>query len=330
MLLRRISKAIQKSSLGLLLLLATSTSSFSQGYIEYYNLVAEAEWRYDNSEFDQAEALYLEAFDLEITPKWKDCKLYGKILENKDQQKKAFKFLKRHLKKSGGSYYDITKDLKWSFLFSDKQVAKLNDIKIDTLSKEYKETIELNSILDRLCQEDQKIRNAVDHLGDEFSDSVIWVSNGDTTIENKFDLSQTITNFNDSILTSLIFSGQLLNCDRINNVDISLLLLHMPYEHFRNIEIDLLSMIDNGILDPFHFACAKDRKYTENGDCISYFAYLITGEGLLDCISYEDMLLNRKDIGLSPYYRRTSTTRHISVNKQMKFPMKEYFLKHSK
>jgi len=299
-------------------------ASLGQGYIDYYNNVSEAEWLFDNKKFHEAESILKRSFKLVETAKNRDLWLYLTILKTNNKHGKAFRCLKKHIKSIGGTFFSLRPYLiKKEFEFSEKQFNKLDRIKLDTTKTEYVESMKFNLVLNSLVEQDQKIRLAANKLGDSFSDSVLWITNSDTTIVNRLDYSFKISEYNDSILKDLLLSRKLIYAKYINHIDLRLLLLHMNYENFIEIESELIEMIDQGNMEPYDYACAKDRKYTENGDCIIYFAYTLTADNF-SCIDIEQVFENRKKIGLTTFYTRTSMRRHIKVNSQMKYPLTEY------
>lgn len=290
-----------------------------RNYIPYYNITAEAEWHYDNGRFDQAEVLFVQAFKQIDLPKTKDVWLYAIILAKKGEKNKVYRLLKTHIRKIGGVSRRIDPYLKDSNIdLSDKQIAKINSFLMDTTSIEYLDEMKTISILDSMMDVDQLSKKK-----DAGYDSIWWVSGNDSVFVERKKIIQKVDSLNYLAIVDLIENGKLKN-NRFLGSNFSLLLLHMRTDRFVNIEPQLFDLVQTGILDPWDFASAKDRKYTENGDCIIYYAYTYTTDDLT-CISYDEILKNRKSIGLSTYYRRPSFNFYIRPGRMMKTPMREFY-----
>jgi|GEM_PF-5090762 len=290
-----------------------------RNYIPYYNISAEAEWHYDNGRFDQAEVLFEQAFKQIDLPKTKDVWLYAIILSKKGEKNKVYRLLKTHFRKIGGVSRRIDPYLKDSNIeLSDKQIAKINSFIIDTTSIEYMDEMKTISILDSMVEVDQLSKKK-----DAGYDSIWWVTGNDSVFVERKKIIQDVDSLNYLAIVDLIENGKLKK-NRFVGANFSLLLLHMRTDRFVNIEPQLFELVKTGILDPWDFASAKDRKYTENGDCIIYYAYTYTADDLT-CISYDEILNNRRSIGLSAYYRRPSFNFYIRPGRMMKTPMKEFY-----
>lgn len=290
-----------------------------RNYIPYYNITAEAEWHYDNGRFDQAEVLFVQAFKQIDLPKTKDVWLYAIILSKKGEKNKVYRLLKTHIRKIGGVSRRIDPYLKDSKIeLSDKQIAKINSFLIDTTSIEYLDEMKTISSLDSMGQADQLCRKK-----DAGYDSIWWVSGNDSVFVERKNIIQEVDSLNYLTIVDLIENGKLKN-NRFLGSNFSLLLIHMRTDRFVNIEPQLFELVQTGILDPWDFASAKDCAYTASGDCIIYFAHTYLAHDLT-CISYDEILKNRKSIGLSTYYRRPSFNFYIRPGRMMKTPMREFY-----
>lgn len=288
-------------------------------YIPYYNKTNEAEWHYDNGRFKKAQSLFEDAFKLVNIPKTKDLWLYCIIVSKQDKSKKIFRLLKKHVKAIGGTTTPISPYLEKDGIYlSPRHIRRIDSFVLDTNSVRYREEQRTLNVIKGLYQNDQEIRTKYDD-----ADSLWWGTGNDSVYVSRRVQTSIIDSSNFVVLQNLFRDGKLQN-NRFLGYEFATLLLHMTYERFIMIEELLFTMVQNGILDPWDFACAKDRKYTEHGDCIYYFAYTFTSDSL-KCRSYGDILAHRKTIGLSIYYSRPSFNFYIKPYRMMKKPLKEFY-----
>lgn len=288
--------------------------SFSN-YIPYYIIVNEAEWLYDQGKYDQAEDLFLKAFKIDVTPKWKDILIYVKILDKKKDNKNIFNILEKQLISTGGVNFNISEYLKKEkIILSKTQYHDLDKYVLDSNSTKQKQLKFLNSCIDSMHYLDQDIRMKI--LNNVKSE----------TIENNHlnisDAEDNIDSLNAQKLLSLFQNNDLANYEIIN-YKFQILLIHLD-ENFSILKDYLLLMLKNGNLDPFEYASTYDRSIQRIGICSKYFSYV---PNLKDksCIDFNTILKNREEIGLSKYYYRSSFAFYISVNNMMKYPLEEYF-----
>lgn len=288
--------------------------SFSN-YIPYYIIVNEAEWLYDQGKYDQAEDLFLKAFKIDVTPKWKDILIYVKILDKKKDNKNIFNVLEKQLISTGGVNFNISEYLKKEkIILSKTQYHDLDKYVLDSNSTKQKQLKFLNSCIDSMHYLDQDIRMKI--LNNVKSE----------TIENNHlkisDAEDNIDSLNAQKLLSLFQNNDLANYEIIN-YKFQILLIHLD-ENFSILKDYLLLMLKNGNLDPFEYASTYDRSIQRIGICSKYFSYV---PNLKDksCIDFNTILKNREEIGLSKYYYRSSFAFYISVNNMMKYPLEEYF-----
>jgi hypothetical protein len=288
--------------------------SFSN-YIPYYMIVNEAEWLYDQGKYDQAEDLFLKAFKIDVTPKWKDILIYVKILDKKKDNKNIFNVLEKQLISTGGVNFNISEYLKKEkIILSKTQYHDLDKYVLDSNSTKQKQLKFLNSCIDSMHYLDQDIRMKI--LNNVKSE----------TIENNHlnisDAEDNIDSLNAQKLLSLFQNNDLANYEIIN-YKFQILLIHLD-ENFSILKDYLLLMLKNGNLDPFEYASTYDRSIQRIGICSKYFSYV---PNLKDksCIDFNTILKNREEIGLSKYYYRSSFAFYISVNNMMKYPLEEYF-----
>lgn len=288
-------------------------------YIPYYNITAEAEWNYDNGRYDKAEILFEQAFkDIDV-PKTKDVWLYAIILSKKGETNKVYRLLKKHIREIGGVQGSIDPYLEKSNIkLKDRQIEKINSFQMDTTSLKYLDEMKTISILENLYKMDQLCRTKED-----WADSIWWVNGADSVFVERKKIIQEVDSLNYRTIVDLIENGKLKN-NRFLGLYFATLILHMEYDRFLTIEAELLNMVREGVLDPWNFAMAKDRKYTDHGDCIIYYAYTFVADDLT-CISYDEILENRKSIGLSTYYSRPSFNFYIRPGRMMKIPMQEFY-----
>jgi hypothetical protein len=289
----------------LILLLIMTTPVFA-GFIEYNNTVNKAEWLYDNGQFVDAKNEFDLAFEEVEIPKTKDIFIYVLILKGLKQENKIYRILKIHLKNIEGVDKKITPYLeKEGICMNDFQSKKLNSILLDTTSLGYRYKQYQLSTIDRLYNNDQNIRM-------KFGEG----------LANKHDL-EVIANLNTAKILEMFEEDNLLLNDRLDHRFYTLL-IHMTLKNFSRINSYLLLMLDNGNLEPWYYACAWDRSHFGAGECLKYFAYIIDNDNL-NCIEYEKILENRKQIGLSIFYSRPSFRFYVPVNRMMKKPFLSYY-----
>lgn len=97
-----------KRNLFLLGFLFFNMSLFAQDYIEYYNLVNEAEYWMYKKEYKKAETLYMRAFKVE-NPMKKDAYLMAKCYALTGNKEATLKWLKKSIEVSGSRTKDILK-----------------------------------------------------------------------------------------------------------------------------------------------------------------------------------------------------------------------------
>jgi hypothetical protein len=277
--------------------------------------VNEAEWLYDQGKYDQAEDLFLKAFKIDVTPKWKDILIYVKILDKKKDNKNIFNVLEKQLISTGGVNFNISEYLKKEkIILSKTQYHELDKYVLDSNSTKQKQLKFLNSCIDSMHYLDQDFRKKIlNNVKNE-------------TIENNHlnisDAEDNIDSLNAQKLLSLFQNNDLANYEIIN-YKFQILLIHLD-ENFSILKDYLLLMLKNGNLDPFEYASTFDRSIQRIGICSKYFSYV---PNLKDksCIDFNTILKNREEIGLSKYYYRSSFAFYISVNNMMKYPLEEYF-----
>lgn len=303
----------------IILILIISINNFKSlsitNYIPYYQITNEAEWNYDQGNFGIAEKQLILAFDMDLTPKWKDVLLYVKILNRKPKRKEIYKTLLNQLQAKGGTTFKISEYLKKEKIkLSKSQYFHLDQYVLDSNSTIQKHLKFLNSCIDSMHYFDQEIRNKQRNN----IDSVY--------IENKFlyilDAQEYIDSLNAQKLLSLFQNHELADFE-IMNYKLSILLTHLDSRFFR-LKSYLLLMLKNGNLDPFDFAVANDRAMNKIGKCSDYFSYLPSIENL-DCLNLDKIKTSRNEIGLSIHYFRPSFNFYISINSMMKYPLEPYF-----
>ena len=296
------------------------TQSYAQGFIKYYHFTSRAEWHYDNNRFDSVLCELDSAFRLVEKPKMKDVYLYSLVLAKKGKTKRASRFLVYQIKKRGGISWDIANYAgRDNINFTKHQLSKIDRYKPDTLSSQRLKNVRTRDVVDSLFFVDQSIR-----LKPWGFDSVWWYRGTDSVYVNKWKKRREIDSLNAVEIKNLIRDHGLIQNDLISDAYFGILLLHMDYDDFAQIEEELIQMIDYGNLDPWSYARAKDRKCNASGNCFKYFAYTI-GADDLTCIDYDRILENRKEIGLSIYYSRGSFRWFIAVNQMMKYPLRAYY-----
>lgn len=291
----------------------------SQDYIPYYNKTSEAEWYYDNGGFDEAKAIFEQAFQLVKTPKTKDIWLYSIILSKRNESKKIYPLLKKHIKAIGGTQTPIAPYLeKDGIQLTKKQIKKIDSYVFDTLSQRYQSEMEALAIIESMHTQDQLIRKK-----EGINDSVWWVSGNDSVFVKRSEKMKEIDLHNFEEIKTLLDLKKLQN-HRFLDEKFSRLLIHMNFDEFVIIENELNQMVKNGVLDPWDFGRTKERAYSEQQDCPLFFVYTFSIKNL-KCTDYEDILKNRKSIGLSTYYNRPSFNFYIKPGRMMKTPFREFY-----
>jgi len=276
------------------------------GYIDYYNMVNKAEWLYEQGNYKESEVVLKQAFNKVEFSKTKDIWLYVLILSKKNCWNKIYKILKNHLKKIGGTDKSIVPFLEKSGIeLNNYQLRKLNNIILDTSSLSYIKFHNQLNIIDSLHNEDQRIRNQF--------------LAGEVTLKNIGEI--------DSLNTLKLldmFKNDSLTLNKKLDHKFYRILLHLELKHFELLDLYLIQMLDNGNLEPWSYARAWDRSHAINDECLNYFAYTYDSKNL-NCLTYDEILKNRKKIGLSIYYSRPSYRFYVPVYKMMKIPFKEYY-----
>ena|SRR5690554_675205 len=294
----------------------TITPCRADNYIPYLNLTNRAEWLYDQGEYTESKRIFEEAFQLVEKIKYKDILVYSKILSQKNEQKKIYKLLKKHLKQIGGSTFPISSDLKrMGIPLSDKRLKKLDKF-LDTTSASYQTELELSKQFEKLCDLDRLVR-----MKDRGADSIWWASENDSSYVSRYQQMLEVDSLNYIRLLELLPKVKSL---RLSEFYLSRLLIHMNYNHFSSIENQLLRFVQDGILDPWVFARSKDRAYASKVDCPIFFTHVFDFKDLT-CTPLEKVKENRKSIGLSIYYSRPSFSFYIPPGKMMKEPLDEYY-----
>jgi hypothetical protein len=305
----------------IILILLISINNFRSlgltNYIPYYQITNEAEWNYDQGKFGIAEKQLTLAFDMDLTPKWKDVLLYVKILNRKPNRNLIYKTLLNQLQAKGGTSFKISEYLKREKIkLSKTQYLDLDHYVLDSNSTTQKHLKFLNNCIDSMHYFDQEIRNKQRNNIDS-----VYIEN-----ENKFlsilDAQEYIDSLNAQKLLSLFQNHELANFE-IVNYKLSILLTHLDSRFFQ-LKSHLLLMLKNGNLDPFDFAVANDRAVNKIGNCSEYFSYLPSIENL-DCLNLDKIKISREKIGLSTHYFRPSFNFYINVNNMMKYPLEPYF-----
>lgn len=283
-----------------------SVNTVYGNYIDYYNLVSKAEWLYDNEKHEDAEALFVKAFEQVEIAKTKDVWIYCLILNKRKANTEIYKVLKNHLKNIGGTDKKISPYLKKEgIILKDCQFNKLDKIRIDTTLKSYSLSIAQLKIIDSLHNQDQFIRQAF--------------NKGEATVEEV----GVVDSSNALMLLKLFKEDNLIQNKRLDQ-KFYRILLHMRLKYFNMLDPFLLEMIKIGTLDPWQYARAWDRSHAVDGQCLKYFSYTFDSKDL-NCLSYDEILKNRQEIGLSIYYSRPSYRFYVPIYKMMKIPLKEYY-----
>lgn len=290
--------------------------SYADNYIPYLNLTNKAEWLYDQGEYTESKRIFEEAFQLVEKIKYKDILVYSKILSQKNEQKKIYKLLKKHLKQIGGSTFPISSDLKrMGIPLSDKRMKKLDKF-LDTTSASYHTELELSKQFEKLCDLDGLVR-----MKDRGADSIWWVSENDSSYVSRYQQMLEVDSLNYLSLLELLPKVKSL---RLSEFYLSRLLIHMNFKHFSSIENQLLAFVQDGILDPWVFARSKDRAYANKVDCPIFFTHIFDFKDLT-CTPLEKIKENRKSIGLSVYYSRPSFSFYITPGRMMKEDFDEFY-----
>jgi hypothetical protein len=278
----------------IILILLISINNFRSlgltNYIPYYQITNEAEWNYDQGKFGSAAKLLTLAFDMDLTPKWKDVLLYVKIVNRKPNRNLIYKTLLNQLQAKGGTSFKISEYLKREKIkLSKTQYLDLDQYVLDSNSTAQKHLKFLNSCIDSMHYFDQQIRNKQRNNIDS-----VYIED-----ENKFlsilDAQEYIDSLNAQKLLSLFQNHELANFE-IVNYKLSILLTHLDSRFFL-LKSHLLLMLKNGNLDPFDFAVANDRAVNKIGNCSEYFSYLPSIENL-DCLNLDKIKNSREKIGL--------------------------------
>lgn len=291
-------------------------NSFSN-YIPYFNITNEAEWLYDQGKYHQAEELFLKAFKMDVTPKWKDILIYVKILDKKKLKKLIFNVIEKQLIRTRGVNFNISDYLiKEKIELSNKQYLKLDKYRLDTLSEKQLKLNYFNHIIDSLNDIDQLYRMQIPK-------ETVYFEFEHRTVSTSYAIQKT-DSLNVVMLKKLFIEHRLADFD-VNNYKFQTLLIHLD-ENFIILKDYLLLMLKNGNLDPYEYASTFDRSIQRIGICSKYFSYTPNLKDI-SCIDFNSILKNREEIGLSKYYYRPSFTFYISVNKMMKYPLETYFIK---
>lgn len=290
--------------------------SYADNYIPYLNLTNKAEWLYDQGKYTESKRIFEEAFQLVEKIKYKDILIYSKILSQENEQKKIYRFLKKHLKQIGGLTFPISSDLKrMGIPLSDKRMKKLDDF-LDTSSASYHTELELSKQFEKLCDLDRLVR-----MKDRGADSIWWVSENDSSYVSRYQQMIEVDSLNYISLLELLPKVKSL---RLSEFYLSRLLIHMNFNHFSSIENQLLAFVQDGILDPWVFARSKDRAYANKVDCPIFFTHIFDFKDLT-CTPLEKIKENRKSIGLSVYYSRPSFSFYITPGRMMKEDFDEFY-----
>lgn len=288
-------------------------------YIDYYKITNEAEYHFDQQSFDVAENLLLKAFDLPLTPKWKDVILLTQIFDKNEEKKKLiFPLLLQQLKATGGTEFKMSTYLKHIEIhLSDKDYEQLDACTTDTNSERYKTISALNNSVNELHKRDQKYRNLLE-LNKEvyFEELNITVS-----AEQAVFLADSI---NFSELKSL-FVNQNLSDYFLNNYKLDILILHLTRRFF-DLEYHILDMVKKGNFAPFCYAQAKDRALSSAGMCPQFMAYTFYFKKA-QCIDKDEVIRNRRQIGLSPYYFMGSFHYYLSPENKLKISLDQHLEK---
>lgn len=299
--------------------------SFSQDYIEYYNICNEAEYLFDNDRFPEAEAKYKEAFELVEVAKSKDVLLCMRCMIWDERRTEAYQLYYDHLLNSKAlDKFSMDWLRTFNIYFTGHQEYELSQLQPDTLSNEYVFGNRVDSLLVELVKVDQKLRLSTGKLGRRHEDSIYWVEGSDSTLVNSSVKYAEITDFVDSSLIELINSGWIDTAFQYSQVDFGLLLIHMDHDHFKLIEVQLMDLIRKGKMEPWQFARVVDRIYGSEGECPPYLVY--TSRDFIYCNSLEQVKGYRRQIGLTTYYTDASVFRHIRLTKSsMKRPLDDFY-----
>jgi hypothetical protein len=291
--------------------------SSHNSYIDYYNVTNLAEWHYDNADYEKAEKLFTSAFQLDLSPKWKDIILLCKIYNSQGKKrKKIYPMLIKKLKESGGLKFKLSPYLEeQGFTLSSKQKIMIDSYLLDTTSAQYIEYSLLNERIERMHFLDQKSRSI-----HSFNDS-LFIDEIGLFIKSK-EAIKVVDSLNFAVLLDLFLTRKLSDYE-IQNYKFGTILLHLESRFFE-LQWFLYDMLKKGNLDPGDFARTADRAHMALELCPPFMAYRINLKDLA-CLTREKILENRKSIGLSLNYVRSSWSYYLSPSHSFKKPFDQDF-----
>lgn len=308
----------------LMIFFSSGLSAFCEDstYIEYYVLTNEAEWYYEKGDLIESEKYLDTAFLLVDRVNIKDLWIYCSILNQTNREKESAAFLRGFLKEQGLSFKDdhFNKVLvSYNFSLSPKELKKMTR-KLSTNKEVWGEvTCRTCEMIDSMHALDQKYRKALNNN----LDSVYYHSNEDSAWVDIRTALIKVDSANSSIIKELVVRRKLENAAHLCASNLYHLLLHMNDQVFFDIRQDLFLYIKSGQLNPWEFACVYDRHLILGDSCLKFFAYPLTDN--LDCVSYDEILENRRSIGLSTHYSRQSWGYYIKKGTMMKFDFRVYY-----
>ena len=286
--------------ISLISLFGFTIMSFAQNYIEYYNLINEAEY-YVYSGNDSAALIYYEkAFNCE-KPHAKDLFDYALCVKRTDNSKDIRPLLVKSAKNFGDVSFwlyviDEEKNFHESFIEKLVKIEKRNRRKTkemrDTLDYfKHQDQIFVGSIKDNYSKTDPKYREFLEKFHEH--DSLYQVEFLNYINENGYPGFLTIG-------TDLAVA----------------ILLHLSCSNYQIAKDILYKELINGRILPFNYAMMVDRL-----ECICNGESYYSAYPMKSCLPGKDKILeNRKKIGVSIYFQGPRTVYGLSSLTILKLP----------
>ncbi len=286
--------------------------SYSQSYIDYFNLVNQAEYYTNNKEYKQAISIYRQAFKEEPPILGKDLYLLAKCYAALGFSEKAIYFLKKSALYIGSypSLFIQRDSIIFKKCFKYKAFNKIV-FKLDKIERKRFLALEKNTKIN-------KIRDTVDYFvkEDQFyrMHPKKELYRADTT---KGDAKQFFKEWelHDSMLyeqfIDYVKNNGYPDYNTIGTDIASTILLHFSWEQYEKSKLIFYEELKAGRILPFHYASMIDRKEYQFMKACKYYIF----NGYCKEGDYKKIIKDRLAIGMSIFY-----------NGPRKFPFEETLL----
>ena len=288
----------------------------AQNYIPYYNLINEAEFQIFNKDYKKALSLIDKAFKLE-EPLAKDFYLKAMCLDKlktvKHTKIKVEECLRNSALYNGRPSYWLTKNilglqLDTNFIFELKTIENNQKLKNKALYYD----------IEYFIDKDQLYRKVL-------ADSIMaYYTEDDIEYINYSKLVNKQDSINQKEFLNYIKEFNYPGIKKCGTNLASIILLHLNCTFLEDYNVILLEQLKKGFIQPLYYAQMMDRINCACNNKSFYYAYSIGKAEKKDClpISKKQIIINRKSIGLSPYFSGTGLLqKDITKWKSIAYPL---------